>query len=179
MCSLGIRCHIIFFWRAIDGCTIGKSTNWNEEDHQHQVTYNNSNKYNQTRYIEETDRCLTHIIHTRQHQQLQSHVKEEEEEEAHCCCDGILIEEDYSVGAYYLGDDIDCCLTSSSLSSFPSSSSSIYYQQEFVDSEEQKVAHSIGATMITMIYIIIMKKEIVTVCSVRSRIMIRYVTRQR
>eukprot|EP00751_Fragilariopsis_kerguelensis_P044450 CAMPEP_0170992438 /NCGR_PEP_ID=MMETSP0736-20130129/9747_1 /TAXON_ID=186038 /ORGANISM="Fragilariopsis kerguelensis, Strain L26-C5" /LENGTH=180 /DNA_ID=CAMNT_0011417903 /DNA_START=189 /DNA_END=728 /DNA_ORIENTATION=+ len=46
-----------------------------------------------THAVTETDRCLTHIIHTRHHQQ--SH-DDQEEEAQHC--DGILIEDDYQVG---------------------------------------------------------------------------------
>jgi len=82
----------------------------------------------------ETDRCLTHIIQTRQHNQ--SHDEQEAEAEAEAeeapCYDGILIEDDYS-GVFYLGEDNDC-FTSSSLSS---SSSSSLYQHEFVDYEEE------------------------------------------
>jgi len=86
----------------------------------------------------ETDRCLTHIIQTRQHNQ--SHDEQEAEaeaEEAHCC-DGILIEDDYQVGTgegeeYYLGEDVDCFTSSSS----SSSSSSILYQHEFVNYEDE------------------------------------------
>jgi len=90
------------------------------------------NTSNSDRYIEETDRCLTHIIHTRHHQ---SHDDQEEEEAA--AHDGILIEDDYQVGtggegAYYLREDLDCFTSSSS-----SSSSSSLYQHEFVDYEDE------------------------------------------
>ena len=91
------------------------------------------NTSNSDRYIEETDRCLTHIIHTRHHQ---SH-DDQEEEEAAAAHDGILIEDDYQVGtggegAYYLCEDLDCFTSSSS-----SSSSSSLYQHEFVDYEDE------------------------------------------
>jgi len=85
--------------------------------------------------VTETDRCLTHIIHTRH--QNQSH-DDQEEEAQHC--DRILIEDDYQVGtgregAYYLGEDNDCFTSSSS------SSSSSLYQHEFVDYEDDE-AHT-------------------------------------
>lgn len=79
------------------------------------------------RYIEETDRCLTHIIQTRHH-----HDQQEQQ-------DGILIEDDSSNqvggGVYYLGEDLDCFTSSSSSSS--SSGSSILYQHEFDEDEDE------------------------------------------
>merc|ERR1711865_417416 len=71
-----------------------------------------------TRYIEDTDRCLTHIIQTRHHNQ--SHDQQEEAQH-----DGILIEEDYSpnqVGVVrggevsYLRENLDYFAASSSSS---------------------------------------------------------------